>query len=275
MLSRKASIFLFLAEMVFRTWDCAAGVIYHNRAGIADCQDNLLLPLRRVPQLDHGHFAGGLGFDSLRRQMEEQMNQTVKRFEIPIVAGLFIWGAVFLFRMAYLRIWVSTPICVLYLLAIYAYVKARYEVKIPIILLFLIWVSVALDGLGNLFNLYNTKFKYFQYDEFTHTAVPALTAPVIVWLLRMGLEHFGYRLPLGLVTFFAVTTMFTLSGFYEIVELWDDKYMWPQPGMRIHGSYDTPNDLQCGLLGMTIGGVLAYAILKRQVREPIQAEGIA
>ena len=114
--------------------------------------------------------------------------------------------------------------------------------------------------------MYDTKFKFFQYDEFTHTAVPALIAPVIVWLLRAGLDQFGYRLPLGMVTFFAITTMFTISGFYEIVELWDDKYMWPQPGMRIHGPSDTPNDLQCDLLGLVIGGALAYVTLKRQVR---------
>lgn len=195
------------------------------------------------------------------------MNKTVKRYEIPIVAGLLIWGTLFLLKMAYLRIWISTPICVAYLWAIYAYVKARYDAKIPFALLFMVWASVALDGLGNLFDFYNNSpFKYFKYDEFTHTAVPALTAPVIVWLLRAGLDHFGYRLPLGLVTFFAVTTMFTLSGFYEIVELWDDKYMWPAPGMRIHGSYDTANDLQCDLLGMAIGGLIAYALLKRQER---------
>ncbi|MGE0132896.1 MAG: hypothetical protein AB7U82_32860 [Blastocatellales bacterium] len=200
------------------------------------------------------------------------MNKTVKRYEIPIVAGLLVWGTLFLMKMAYLRIWISTPICVAYLWAIYAYVKARYDAKIPFALLFMVWASVALDGLGNLLDLYNTKFRYFQYDEFTHTAIPALTAPVVVWLLRAGLDHFGYRLPLGLVTFFAVTTMFTISGFYEIVELWDDKYMWPQPGMRIHGPYDTPNDLQCDLLGLTIGGLLAYAALKRQAgSEPQRA----
>lgn len=200
------------------------------------------------------------------------MNKTVKRYEIPIVAGLLVWGTLFLMKMAYLRIWISTPICVAYLWAIYAYVKARYDAKIPFALLFMVWASVALDGLGNLLDLYNTKFRYFQYDEFTHTAIPALTAPVVVWLLRAGLDHFGYRLPLGLVTFFAVTTMFTVSGFYEIVELWDDKYMWPQPGMRIHGPYDTPNDLQCDLLGMTVGGLMAYTILKRQAgSEPQRA----
>jgi uncharacterized membrane protein YjdF len=204
------------------------------------------------------------------------MNKTVKRYEIPIVAGLFAWGTLFLLRLPHLPIWVSTPISVAYLWAFYAYVKARYDVRIPFALIFLVWASVGLDSVGNLrfgghLSLYDTKFKYIQYDEFTHTVIPALIAPVMVWLLRAGLDQFGYRLPLGMVTFFAMTTMFTVAGFYEVVELWDDKYMWPQPGMRIHGAYDTPTDLQCDLLGLAIGGLMAYAILKRQVRSEQRA----
>ena len=204
------------------------------------------------------------------------MDQTIQRsavrptfwMDAVIVSGLLILGTIFLMRMGYLRIWFSTPICIAWLGAIYVYVKWRFELKIPLVLLFLVYASVALDGFGNLFDLYNAKYKYFQYDEFTHTAIPALTAPVVVWLLHEGLKRFGYRLPIGLVTFFAVTTMFTVSGFYEIIELWDDKYMWPQPGMRIHGAYDTPNDLQCDLLGLIAGGLIAYSLTKR--REKVQ-----
>jgi uncharacterized membrane protein YjdF len=197
------------------------------------------------------------------------MNDIVKRFEPLIIAGLLVWGAAFLLRLPYLKVWVIMPVCVAYLWAIHAFVKTRYGVKIPLSLLFLVWASVALDIVGNLrfggsLSLYDTKFTYLQFDEFMHTTIPALVAPVIVWLLRAGLDRFGYRLPLGLVTFFAMTTMFAISGFYEIVELWDDKYMWAAPGMRIHGAYDTANDLQCDLIGMTIGGLMAYAVLKRQ-----------
>jgi uncharacterized membrane protein YjdF len=198
------------------------------------------------------------------------MNHMVKRFEIPIIAGLLVAGTLFLLKLAYLKIWFSTPICIAYLWAVYGFVNARYSVKIPFGLLILVYLSVALDGLGNLFDLYNERFRYFQYDEFTHTAIPALTVPSVVWLLREGLKHFGYRLPLGLVIFFAITTMFTLSGFYEVIELWDDKYMHPLPGMRIHGSYDTANDLQCDLIGMTVGGLLAYVTLKRRSGSPVQ-----
>ncbi|HMB28857.1 MAG TPA: hypothetical protein VKS99_12165 [Blastocatellia bacterium] len=197
------------------------------------------------------------------------MNNIVKRFELLIIAGLLVWGTAFLLRLPYLKVWVIMPVCVAYLWAIHAFVKTRYGVNIPLSLLFLVWASVALDVVGNLrfggsLSMYDTKFKYFQYDEFTHTTIPALVAPVIVWLLRAGLDRFGYRLPLGVVTFFAMTTMFAISGFYEVVELWDDKYMWATPGMRIHGAYDTANDLQCDLIGMIVGGLMAYAVLKRQ-----------
>ena len=195
---------------------------------------------------------------------ETEKSSSFTLLDAAIVSGLLLWGAVFLLRMAYLRIWFSTPICVAWLTAIYVYVKHRFDVKIPFVLLTLVYASVALDGLGNLFDWYNTKYKFIQYDEFTHTAIPALTAPVIVWLLNEGLKRFDYRLPLWVVTFFATTTMFTISGFYEVVELWDDKYFWPQPGMRIHGPYDTPNDLQCDLIGMVIGGIVAYVVLRRR-----------
>src|SRR5262249_16739906 len=101
---------------------------------------------------------------------EDTMNKTAKRYEIPIVAGLLIWGTGFLLRLPHLHIWVSTPVSVAYLWAVHAYIKARYDVKLPFALMFLVWASVALDSVGNLrfgghLSLYDTKFKYIQYDE--------------------------------------------------------------------------------------------------------------
>lgn len=190
--------------------------------------------------------------------------RTRRIYDTLIVLGLLTWGTIFLLKMAYLPLYLSTPICLLWLGATYWFCWRRLGLRIPLFLLALAYVSVALDGLGNWFDLYNTRFTYFQYDEFTHTVVPTLTAPVVVWLLHEGLRRFGYGLPLGLVTGFAVATMFTLAGFYEVIELWDDKYLHPEPGMRIHGSYDTANDLQCDLLGMIVGGLIAYGWLKRR-----------
>lgn len=192
------------------------------------------------------------------------MEQFAKRFQFPIIAGMLLWGSWFLLRMAYLPIWKSSLICVVWLACGYWFFLYRFKLRFPILLMVLIYLTVLLDGLGNYFNLYNNKFRYFQYDEFTHTAAPALAAPVLIWLLHVGIHRMGYRLPLILSTIFAMTTMFTISGFYEIIELWDDKYMHPAPGMRIHGSYDTANDLQFDLLGQIIGGAIAYIYLKRK-----------
>lgn len=202
------------------------------------------------------------------KSFEIAMSDMVKRFQIPIIVSLLAGGSLFLLKLAYLKIWFSLPISIAYSWVVYEFVRLRYGMKIPFVLLLLVSLSVALDGLGNLFDLYPEKFKYIQYDEFTHTAIPALTSPIVVWLLRGGLRHFGHRLPLGLVIFFALTTMFTLSGFYEVIELWDDKYL--HPTMRIHGPYDTANDLQCDLIGMALGGVLSYVGLKRLSQPPVQ-----
>lgn len=193
----------------------------------------------------------------------EQGNRGFWTIDLPAVAGLLLFGSLLLLRFAYLPIYLSSLYCLIFLAAAWLYLWKRLGIKVPPLLVFLVYLTALLDGLGNYFQLYTRRFAYIQYDEFTHSASPALAAPVLVWLFNEGLKRFGYRLPLGLVTLFAVTAMFTIAGFYEIVELWDDKYMHPQPGMRIHGPYDTPNDLQWNLLGMVIGGLIAYWVIKR------------
>jgi uncharacterized membrane protein YjdF len=191
------------------------------------------------------------------------MQPWAKRFEWPMLIGFFVVTSFFLFRMAYLPGYISLPVGVLLLGLFRHFIESCYGVRIPLFLLLLLWLSIALDWAGNIFGWYNAKDWLIPYDYFTHTAVPFLVTPVMVWLMDTGLKKFGYALPLWLVTLFAVTAMFTLAGFYEILELWDDKYMHPDPGWRIHGPYDTANDLQCDLLGMVLGGVLAYGWLYR------------
>lgn len=193
----------------------------------------------------------------------EQGNRGFWTIDLPAVAGLLLFGSLLLLRFAYLPIYLSSLYALIFLAAAWLYLWKRLGIKVPPLLVFLVYLTALLDGLGNYFQLYIRRFAYIQYDEFTHAASPALAAPVLVWLFNEGLKRFGYRLPLGLVTLFAVSAMFTIAGFYEIVELWDDKYMHPQPGMRIHGPYDTPNDLQWNLLGMVIGGLIAYWVIKR------------
>ncbi|HEX4951702.1 MAG TPA: hypothetical protein VFZ34_33900, partial [Blastocatellia bacterium] len=97
------------------------------------------------------------------------------------------------------------------------------------------------------------------YDVFAHFAIPMLSAPVLIWFFATGIERFNYRLPLGLICFFSVTINFFLSGFYEVVELWDELFF---RGQRIWTLHDTSNDLQWGLLGSITGAGLTYLVLK-------------
>ena len=186
------------------------------------------------------------------------MEQLVKRFEPLIIIFFIVAGSFFLFRMAYLPGYISLPVGAALLLAFRWYIQTCYGLVIPYFLLLLCWISIGLDWLGNIFGWYRNGLAGVAYDQLTHTAVPLLIVPCVVWLLNEGLTRFNYRLPLALTTLFAVALMFLVSGFYEVLELWDDKYMHPDPGWRIHGSYDTASDLQCDLIGMIVGGVLTY-----------------
>jgi uncharacterized membrane protein YjdF len=187
------------------------------------------------------------------------------RIDFAVIGGLFAFGTYILLKMAYLPLYRSSIYTLIFIGGAWYYLSRRWSLRIPPLLALLVYLTAFLDGIGNLLGLYRQKFLFIQYDEFTHSLSPALAAPVVVWLLDALLKRFGYRLPLGLVTLFAITIMFTIAGFYEIVELWDDKYMHPVPGMRIHGPYDTPNDLQWNLGGMLVGGLLAWLILRRSL----------
>ena len=59
---------------------------------------------------------------------EARASSSFTLLDAVIVGGLLLWGAVFLLRMAYLRIWFSTPICVAWLAAIWIYIKQRFDV---------------------------------------------------------------------------------------------------------------------------------------------------
>ena len=186
------------------------------------------------------------------------------RIDLPAIGALITSGTWILLKMAYLPLYLSSIYTLIFIAGSWYYLSRRWALHIPPILALLVYLTAFLDGIGNLLGLYRQKFIHIQYDEFTHSLSPALVAPVLVWLLEALLTRSGYRLPMGLITIFAITIMFTIAGFYEIVELWDDKYLHPVPGMRIHGPYDTSNDLQWNLGGMILGGLLAWRLLRRR-----------
>jgi uncharacterized membrane protein YjdF len=132
-------------------------------------------------------------------------------------------------------------------------------VRIPLVLLGLVFLALQVDALGNFFRMYGRQFGPMQYDEFSHLMVQVLVSPVIVWFVVRLLHRYGYRLPLALTAFFAATTMFSLSAAYEIIELWDEIYFG---GKRIWGPYDTATDLQWDLCGIIVGTLFSCIMLR-------------
>jgi uncharacterized membrane protein YjdF len=189
------------------------------------------------------------------------MHPLLKRLEVPITAVLLLAGAAFLLKMCYLPLLTCTLLGASWLAAVYFYLRARYRIRLPPALLFLVFAALQVDALGNFFSMYGRAvLGSIMYDEFAHLAVQALTTPLIVWLLSETLRRFGHPLPLGLSIFFAVAVFFSLSAFYEIIELWDELYFG---GQRIWSKHDAPNDLQWDFAGILIGALLAYLILRR------------
>ena len=191
----------------------------------------------------------------------------MKLTKIDFLTIILIFGAtiLFLLRLAYLPIYTSTAIVIVILGLSSFWLKRRLGITTPVSVMFLLVCCVLVDGIGNsgVLGLYGRPFPYIQYDEYAHCLISALVMPSAIWLARslFGASP-GIRMPFYLVCMFSFAIVFLLAGFYEVIELWDDKYMHPAPGMRIHGAYDTSNDLQWDLLGMGLGTLLGYFLLR-------------
>ena len=181
----------------------------------------------------------------------------LRKFEV--YGALLLLGSAFLMKMCYLSLAFNSIFGLLFLTAVYAYVRRRHNLTIPIPLLALVFMGLQVDALGNYFRMYGRQFGPLQYDEFAHLTVQVLASPLIVWLMRYALIRWGYHLPLKLNAFFAATTMFSISAAYEIIELWDELYAG---GKRIWGLYDTATDLQWDLCGIILGTLLACCVLR-------------
>ena len=185
--------------------------------------------------------------------------------EIPVVILALVAGAAFLTKMCYLSLVFNTIFVIAFLALVYFYVRARLNIKIPLVLLGLVFAALQVDALGNFFHMYGQKFGPMQYDEFAHMMVQVLVSPISVGLVGRVLLQCGIRLPLKLTAFFAATIVYSLSAIYEIIELWDEIYFG---GHRIWDSYDTATDLQWDLCGIIVG-TLFSCIMLRDTRDQL------
>lgn len=193
----------------------------------------------------------------------------LQRFELSLALLALAGGAAFLLMMCHLSFAFNTIFGIVFLTLFYLYVRKRHGLNLPASLLVLVFLALQVDALGNLLGMYGHEIGPLQYDEFSHMCVQLLATPIIVWLVKLTLDKLGHQLPLTLTAFFAGTTMFSLSAFYEIIELWDELYFHPH---RIWGPLDTATDLQFDLFGIVIGTLLACVLLRsRQPKLAIQS----
>jgi uncharacterized membrane protein YjdF len=181
------------------------------------------------------------------------------KIEIPLAMLSLFAGAAFLTKMCYLSLAFNTLFTLAFLAIVYWYVRARLNLRVPLVLLGLVFLALQVDALGNFFRLYGRQFGPMQYDEFSHLTVQVLVSPIIVWFVTRLLHQFGYPLPLKLTAFFAATIVFSLSAAYEIIELWDEVHFG---GQRIWGKYDTATDLQWDLCGIIAGTVFSCIMMR-------------
>jgi uncharacterized membrane protein YjdF len=177
-----------------------------------------------------------------------------QRFELPVALTVLLAGTAFLLKMCYMSLVLNSVLGLVFLTAFHFYLRSRFAVKLPVPLLFLVFTALQVDALGNFFRLYGRRFGPLQYDEFSHLCVQILVTPLVIWLVKQAFQARGYPSAAVVTSLFACTIMFSLTAFYEIIELWDELYF---QGQRIWSKYDTATDLQWDLLGILIGAALA------------------
>src|SRR5690349_6520561 len=191
----------------------------------------------------------------------------LRKFETSLALLALLAGVIFLLMMCHLSFAFNTVFGIVFLTLFCVYVRRRHKINLPPSLVVLVFAALQIDALGNLFGMYGQQVGPLQYDEFSHMFVQALVTPIIVWLVQHSLQKYGHRLPLTLTAFFSATIVFSLSAFYEIIELWDELYFHPH---RIWGPLDTATDLQFDLCGIVVGTLLACVVLRVKEAASIQ-----
>ncbi len=184
---------------------------------------------------------------------------------------IFVSKSFLLVRLPYREWNVNALYTTLILIAFYCYFRFRYKLAPPMIMIFFLGAAVAVDVLGNYFHLYGQPFGPVQYDEFSHFITAGFSLPPAMWLLRATTRRFGLMIPLNLLSFLSVTIAFSFTAYYEILELWDEKFYG---GKRLHTTIDSANDLQFGLAGIVLAALITALVFKIQDRYLARREDV-
>ena len=175
----------------------------------------------------------------------------------------FIGKSLLLVQLPYRPWYVNTFYTVLLLAFLYSYFRFRQNIQLPPFVVFCLAAAVGTDVLGNLFQLYGDQpwIGPIYFDEFSHFVGSGFSLVPVYWLLRATTRRLGFRLPVDMTAFFSVTITFSLCAYYEILELWDEKF-FTAPGWRLHSPTDSPNDLQWDLAGIVIAALIMTLAFK-------------
>jgi uncharacterized membrane protein YjdF len=182
----------------------------------------------------------------------------------------FVGKSALLIRMPYRSVEANTIYTGLLLLMFYCFYRFRNNMIPPIALILFLAGAVSVDVLGNYFHLYGdsigpnivlfgVQISPQPFDHISHFAGAGLSLPATMWLLRTSLRKMGHKLPLNLIAFLSVTITFSFAAYYEVLELWDEKFF---NGHRIWTLQDTSLDLQNDLFGIVIAALICAAVYR-------------
>ena len=197
--------------------------------------------------------------------------QRYRQIEFMIFAVIaFVGKSALLIRMPYRSVEMNTIYTLLLILLFYCFYRFRNKMIPPGAVVMFLAGAVAVDVLGNYFHLYGRDigpqiFLYgaqispIAFDHISHFAGAGLSFPASMWLLRTGMRKMGHKLPLNLIAFLSVTITFSFASYYEVLELWDEKFFG---GKRIWTLQDTSLDLQNDLIGIVVSALICTAVFK-------------
>ena len=184
---------------------------------------------------------------------EKLESQRIGKAEVVLAGILALAGyTLLLLRLPYRSPVTNILLSALALSSFYFYLRLRLNIRMPVGMLLCLVLSIVLDVIGNRYGLFSRRIALIPYDIITHFAASGLSFIPVMWLLMKLIRRFAYRLPLGFVAFFSVTTAFSLSAWYEITELIDERLLG---GHRIWTPRDTVQDLAANLVGIVIAAV--------------------
>jgi hypothetical protein len=199
--------------------------------------------------------------DAAIQPLGKQRFRQAEFYLFTIIA--FVGKSLLLVQLPYRPWYVNTFYTVLLLVFLYGYFRFRQGIRLPPFIIFCLAAAVATDVLGNLFQLYGDQpwIGPIYFDEFSHFVGSGFSLVPAFWLLRATTKRMGLKLPLDTSAFFAVTITFSLCAYYEILELWDEKF-FTAPNWRLHSPQDSPNDLQWDLAGIVTAALITTLIFK-------------